>query len=706
MRVHSLAACGLVAGCLLFTSLASLVHAQKTDLYGDPLPPGAVVRLGTKRFQTKGGFGWTPDGKSLVTLRGGTVYFWDMEDGHCSQTLLMPVSPDPFFTYGVCFEVSADGQRLIAADFYGAIATFDLATSQLASQPAAGKQRDQDTSVVALHPDGKLFVKLRKGGEVEFREFATCQVLRTVTLPATRFSEDAIAAFSPDGKTLVVHGGSGTTFSILDIARGGEPIVVKRAHGHDLYNFGFLADGWLFSIGTKRAADGTAEDPRPQNQLLLWDLSKNLPLSREFPLDDDALPAGCSAAFSADGKTLVTVHNDRIVVWDVAGEKIVRSIAEPEFRNAMDSIVKIDPTGKYVAVDDRQNYVRIWELATGKAVLSTEQHHQDGVSAADWSPNGERIATGDGAGEVRVWDAASGEPFVTFRGPDWGTFSLRYTPDATQVVLCGDQPGLFLPKLGSEVHGPVRWLDAESGKLLREEPLITRARLLTPSPDWSRIAVATNRVEAFGDAFGEGLAPPAIRLLDGKTGKEIGKFECTTGEARALAWSADGRTIFAADGTKVIQIDAQSLKSIAEVALPHLREDRQTKLMVESGFYQSTFLQHGAGILTASGLPEFYGWKLPAGEKQWTIKTDDQHFRALVPSPDERMLAAICVGPDQTLKLRLFDLSNRRQLASFDLGRDSADRPVFSPDGNRIVIGFYDGTALVYDVSAVWNEVE
>src|SRR5688572_20112606 len=165
MRVLSPAARGLVAACLLLTGLASLAYAQKTDYYGDPLPPGAVARLGTKRLQTKGGFGWTPDGKQLVTLRGGTVYFWDMEDGHCSQTLLLPVSPDPFFTYGVCFDVSQDGQRLIAADFYGAIATFDLATSQLASQPAAGKQRDEDTASVALHPDGKQFVKLRKSGE-------------------------------------------------------------------------------------------------------------------------------------------------------------------------------------------------------------------------------------------------------------------------------------------------------------------------------------------------------------------------------------------------------------------------------------------------------------------------------------------------------------------------------------------------------------
>jgi WD40 repeat protein len=353
-----------------------------------------------------------------------------------------------------------------------------------------------------------------------------------------------------------------------------------------------------------------------------------------------------------------------------------------------------------VAVDDRQNYVRIWELATGKPVLSTEQHHQAGVQAADWSPDGTRIATGGMDGEVRVWDAGSGEPLVRFRGPDWGVFSLRYTPDATQLVVCGDQPGLFLPRIGSAVSGPVRWHDAESGQRLREESLIARARLLTPSPDWSLIAVATNSVPAPGDHLGEGIAPPAVRILDGKTGKELGRCDLVKGEASALAWSADGRTILVADGAKIIQINARSLKATTETILPHLREDRTTKLLVESGFHRATFLRHGAGILTTSGLREFYGWKLPSGEKHWTIKTDDLHYRALVPSPDERMVAALCTTLDQSLRLRLFDVTSRRLITSFDLGRETAERVVFSPDGSRILVGFYDGTALVYDVAA------
>jgi WD40 repeat protein len=680
-----------LAGCLLLTSQA---NSQKLDLYGDPLPPGAVVRLGTKRLQTKGGFGWTPDGKSLATLRGGTVYFWDLEDGHCRETLLVPVNPDPFYTYGTKFVLSKDGQRLICADFYGAIATWNLATSEMASQPGGDKRSHEENLAVALHPDGKQFVTLRQSGELEFRDFATCKVLRTIKLRVPRWS-GTTAAFSPDGKTLALRG-SGNAIYLVDVGNAAEHAAVEKAHGFSLSHLDFLADGRLFSFGTRRGPAATADDPQRQNQLLIWDVSQQPPTSRELKLADE-LPVGCSVAFSADAKTLVMVYDDRIVIWDAGAEKIVRTIEGPKFRNAMDAIVQVDPLGKYVAIDDRQNYVRIWELATGKPVLSTEQHHQGGVFAADWSPTGERIATGDFTGEVRVWDAASGKPLLKFRGPDWGVFSLRYLSDGRQIVLCGDQPGPFVPKVGREVSGPVRWHDAASGILLREESTIARARLLTPAPDGTRLAIATNTVEAREVA----IAPPAIRLLDGTTGKEIGKFDLDKSEATALAWSADGQTIFAADSTKVLQIDAQTLKSTAEVVLPHLREDFTTKLLVESGWRNATFLRHGAGILTAGELSEFYGWKLPGGEKQWTIKTDDRFFRKLVPSPDERMLAVLCETADRTLKLRLFDMSSRRPITSFDLGRESADRAVFSPDGNRILVGFYDGTALVYDVSEV-----
>jgi hypothetical protein len=44
--------------------------SPKLDRYGDPLPAGAVLRLGTTRLQAQGGSAWMPDGKTLVAKSG------------------------------------------------------------------------------------------------------------------------------------------------------------------------------------------------------------------------------------------------------------------------------------------------------------------------------------------------------------------------------------------------------------------------------------------------------------------------------------------------------------------------------------------------------------------------------------------------------------------------------------------------------------
>jgi WD40 repeat protein len=368
----------------------------------------------------------------------------------------------------------------------------------------------------------------------------------------------------------------------------------------------------------------------------------------------------------------------------------------------MYAAVAIDPTGRYVAVDDRKNYVRLWELATGQAVLSTEQHHQGGVIAAVWSADSTRIVTGSSAfyGEVRVWDAASGRPLTRFRGPEWGVYSVRYTPDESQLVLCGHEARQWNPARGGQVSGPVRWHDAQSGQLLRGVWLPARAQRLTLSPDSSLIAVLTHAVEIERADDSKVLSPPAVRLLDASSGKELGHVDLDPNGASAVCWSADGQTLFSVSGSKVIQIDSQTRKVITEVLLPHFREDPLTRLFEETFIFRAAFLRHSTGIVTAGALKEIYGWKLPSGEKEWTLKTDG-YFGTIVLSPDDRLLAAHIPAADRSHELALFEVASQRLMTKIDLGRNPPMHAEFSPSGNRVLVGFEDGTALVYDISDV-----
>jgi WD40 repeat protein len=172
-------------------------------------------------------------------------------------------------------------------------------------------------------------------------------------------------------------------------------------------------------------------------------------------------------------------------------------------------------------------------------------------------------------------------------------------------------------------------------------------------------------------------------------------------EPVTLAWSEDNQMLLTATGTHVVSTSVKSMQTIDQVKLPHYRTDINTGLLVESYFYWAAFQRNGTGIITTGGTPEIHAWRLPSGEKQWTIKIAAKHLRVLAVSPDGHTLACTTTSGDDLQSLRVFDLAERKEMAQFDLGRDRADCLKFSLDGNQVLAGFSDGTALIYDVSNV-----
>src|SRR5436305_8303232 len=75
---------GCLALCLAVMLSGAVGAAPPVDRDGDPLPPGAVARLGSTRLRPPGGalsLAFPPDGKVLATADGNALRLWDFASG-------------------------------------------------------------------------------------------------------------------------------------------------------------------------------------------------------------------------------------------------------------------------------------------------------------------------------------------------------------------------------------------------------------------------------------------------------------------------------------------------------------------------------------------------------------------------------------------------------------------------------------------------
>ncbi len=83
--------------------------AARTDRYGDPLPPGAIRRLGTTRLRHFGsvtGLAFSPNQENLYSIGGdGCLRIWDVGTGKQLESAAVGRTP-------LCLALSADGKTL------------------------------------------------------------------------------------------------------------------------------------------------------------------------------------------------------------------------------------------------------------------------------------------------------------------------------------------------------------------------------------------------------------------------------------------------------------------------------------------------------------------------------------------------------------------------------------------------------------------
>ena len=569
----------------------------KADAHGDPLPPGAVARYGTTRFNFRGGvfqLAVSPSGKHLAVNPGNnTLSVCDTRTGRSARTIItrdaicaheylsetvLAVATtqqllvweqgreakalDPAYIPGTPLAVarSADGKRWAVSGEAG-VRVFNYPACEL----VAGSDTDGQVRWLTFSPDGKRLLGMVSLTSARLWDADTGKRLRTWSLgvPATRLR------FSPDGKKFFACGGKGVEAYHVDEDAPDAKFDTPALTDGEYVDVDLTPDGKRLRLVTTEA----------ERHVLELDAATGARLEKfQQP---DGVKVEAWAILHPDGKTVIGQRDGGLWWWDARtgeGPSVIR------FGSLMRSA--FTPDGKTVRTLEGADTLHEWEPNSGRPTAAAKGHN----GATYWSSRLDKFLTRDG-GSVIVHDARTGR---VLRQLALGLADAEYAyfhqdrhdrvvvPRGAVAQFWDSTTGKRLFQVNAELNGNTTeaitrdgrglWVATYSGqnKSFLHELATGQQRTATefaalsvcPDPDEKHLWFST-----YGDN-------PRLLKCDATTGLPVRTIRLP--EARRwVAVSADGKRVAAYDGTNasrdpVLVFDATNGRRTHElIALDH-----------------------------------------------------------------------------------------------------------------------------------------
>ncbi len=643
------------------------------DAFGDPLPPGAIARIGTVRFshgQDLRTLLFTPDGKTIVSVGSVNIRLWDAatgeERGHFAtgddlRDELTALTPDGKALVSLNQESTSDTLRV-----------HDLALQKEVRRVPLPMKR-WESSVDrrnALSPDcGRCLTHTPE----DIRVFDTTTAGQLCKLPKNG-REVRAAVFA--GNDRVVTADADHNIEVWEAATGN--LVRRFAHGSPAEVLTASADGR--HLATLEHHTHAIDRFLDKDVVHVWDLNAGV---REHVLAAGRQGWYMRVRFSPDGKLLLATSVGKggyeVAVWDVATGRRLRTLDAPGLSLA------VSPDGGRLAEGAPQGKFEVWDLRTGRRLSSGPGPHAR-APALHLSATGDRAVT-VGYHAVTEWDAATGRRLRSFDLPRSDNRYLRdISPDGRYAL---SSEGEFADAR-AVVH------EVGTGRRLYDFPA---GASVVFSPDSSLLASA------------DGGKDGSVCVRDARSGREVRTLrETTAGWPARLSFAADGKRLFVV-GRQVTGYEAATGKELFSWRLPPLPNDTGAAAagaaVLDYCWWRAHAVSPG-GTLAAfntqaehpgvyPGLDRLVLCDASTGRvyRRWRDSEQvTQGTEAMLFSPDGRLLAST-----DRETVHLWEVATAREVRTFSGHRGGIESLSFSADGRRLASSGHDCTTLVWGLT-------